>query len=63
MATYIFKCSSCDKEGVQKMPMAEVKATMNLVCVVCNCETEQKQIIKPSPIHFKGGGWPDGKNR
>lgn len=58
MATYTFKCSECNKESEHQISMKEVKTNMELHCPNCKVKTFQKQVIKLSPVHFRGSGWP-----
>lgn len=63
MATYVFKCLKCSKEGTHSMPMADASFSMKLECEPCGIKTLQKQLIKETkPVHFKGHGWVEGKS-
>lgn len=59
MATYEFECLSCENRAKVRLSMKDAQSRMNLPCEICKEDTLQKQIVFASPVHFKGGGWPD----
>lgn len=59
MATYEFECLTCNNIQQYNMPMKDASGRMTLFCTECRKSTLQKQKVTASPVHFKGGGWPD----